>query len=313
MTAPLPTLGLAVRAGSTDGLVPLLGALRRWCEPLTLGHEGAPPVAVLATSLRAPVPAALPLAVVVRTVAELDEPLVADARVVVSDDPAVVAAARARHRTAVLAPPPAPDMQGQLIPPFVRERLRRLRGLPADAVLRGGHGRWFWHGSPEPLADDLVATALGCAAVVIATGRDLLGALLWGAPCVTDPATAAELGLTDGGEVLVAASDTDRDALAADLLGDPRRAAALSRAGRSAARDLLDVDTAAARLVVALGLAAGGPRGGLRVVDAHLTALDTPPRAHVRARAARAIAALPAVGERTADSARSDVAVEGPR
>jgi len=115
------------------------------------------------------------------------------------------------------------------VPPFVRARLRKARGLPADAVVSIDDrvGVFQWCG--QPCGRDSIDTALALAAVVDVRGSDVVRALAWGAPCVVDTETARTFRLTDGVDALVA--DEPRDAIRR-VLDDGHLAARLGRAAR---------------------------------------------------------------------------------
>jgi len=147
------------------------------------------------------------------------------ATVVVSDDPTVVAAAGARG---LRAPTGRPIGHRRPMSPFVRERLRRERGLPALALLEQREEGWLF-GRPSallPLESDLVETAMGSASAVVVTEPGwLLRSLAWGAPTVTSPATAAAVGAVAGTEVLVAETSKARTEAAVALCADDLEAA----------------------------------------------------------------------------------------
>jgi hypothetical protein len=132
------------------------------------------------------------------------------------------------------------------VPPFVRARWRRKAGLPDVLVVRTDDDR---------LPGDLVPTALALAAAVIAEGRLVLEALAWGAPCVTDAASAAACGAEADRDLMVAPSlGADADGAARELAGDVRRAAALGRAGRRLVERSYDTSRAGQAVRRALGL-----------------------------------------------------------
>lgn len=235
--APLPTLGLAL-TGSGAPLLPLLAALRSWCRPVSLrSAEDGAPVAVLADHVPAVEPA-VPWAVV-------------------SPDPAVVEAAGERGH---LTPDGAVDTGVAFVPPFVRERLRAARGLPARPVLRVGGdphrgGSATWDGTVTVPADLLDTALAGAAVVVVDTPAPAERALAWGAPLVCPPVVADALGvgagLRDGADaVLVLADDPDADLTA--LAADVRRLARLSWRGRRWWEQRHDPALLAARLAVDL-------------------------------------------------------------
>ena len=171
--------------------------------------------------------------------------------------------------------PPSLDVRAiPPVTPYVRSRWRRRFGLRPDLVV-----------DVADIPGDLRPTALAVAAAVIVHGRDLLlEALAWGAPTVTDAATA-EAAEARAGEEVVVGAPAETAALAAALAADPRRAAALGRAGRRLVERGHDPLQAATALRQALGLAAAPSP-----VDQRLDELWTPARARIRERAAGLVA-----------------------
>jgi len=296
----LPVLAICTAGVPAEELLPLLGRLARWCRPCLLDlvsdrPAAGPdrPVAVLAGDPRAAVPEGVPLAVLVRCAADLDVGCAPAAVRVLTDDEAVLAAAGVRG---VWLPAGALPSGVRQVPPWVRARVRRARGLPEQPllVLRGGVPYWQADGDPgAEVAGPLLATALAAAAAAALTGPTLpVLALAWGTPLVTDAQTGAALGADDGREVLVVDGDEHaRAAAARQLAGDPQRAAALSWAGRLLAERRHDLAGTAAALARVLLPASPARRGHLA-----LDALDTPAGARVRARHDDALAALLAEG-----------------
>ena len=187
----LPLLGLALDRRPPESLKPLLVALYRWCVPSTV-EPGAPePAAVMATVASAGrVPPGRPLAG--RGSARPPRP----ARRRPAGRPRSWPTSRPPWTLpatgACMAPAGNHAAGRSVISPFVRRRLRWARGLPESAVLEQADDGWRWPGLAEPLADDLVPTAMACAsAVTVAEPVRLLAALAWGAPCVSDPGSAA--------------------------------------------------------------------------------------------------------------------------
>src|SRR5207237_316639 len=82
--------------------------------------------------------------------------------------------------------------------PFVRQRLRRARGVPSDALLERHEGDGWSYGRPgamKPLPNDLVETAMGIVAAVVVTEPGwLLRSMAWGAPTVSNAAAVATVG-----------------------------------------------------------------------------------------------------------------------
>jgi hypothetical protein len=283
----LPLLGLALTRRPPAGALPLLVALHEWCLPATLDPAAGTPRAVLATAegLHLAPPDAL-----VAFWADADDvasEAFRTATVVVSDDAAVVAAAGSRGLTA-----PTGRYVGNRrpVPPFVRERLRRERDIPADALLERHEGDGWSFGRPgamKPLANDLVETAMGSVAAVIVTEPGwLLRSLAWGTPTVTSAAAAAAVGAIAPTEVLVAETIRARMAAAVTLTSDPLEAARLSWSGYRRA-ERMDAVRAAMTLIDRLGLLPVNPplpAPPVPSIELALQLLGTPGDAHVRTR-----------------------------
>jgi hypothetical protein len=285
----LPLLGLALDRRPPESLVPLLMALYRWCVPSTI-EPGAPePAAVVATVASARrVPAGRPLALWVGTAAELDPAAAGRAAAIVSDVPATVEAAGDRG---VLAPAGDAAAGRSVVSPFVRRRLRWARGLPEAAVLEQATDGWRWPGLADPLADDLVPTAMACAsAVAVAEPARLLEAMAWGAPSVGDPASAGRVGAVAGTHLLVGADAGERRRLATELAADQALASRLSWAGRRLVEWRHDAGRAAMRLVELLGLRPTLPEGAFASARLQLSLLGTPSDANIASRFAEATA-----------------------
>ncbi|HZD67428.1 MAG TPA: hypothetical protein VFA45_00460, partial [Actinomycetes bacterium] len=136
----LPLLGLALERRPPDSLVPLLVAMYRWCVPATLDPAAGRPAAVLATVASAGrVPAELPLALWTRSANEVGSAAGDRAAAIVSDEQAIADAA---GRRGVLAASGDHARGRRPVSPFVRQRLRRARGLPEVAVLEQADDGW---------------------------------------------------------------------------------------------------------------------------------------------------------------------------
>jgi len=265
-TGALPVLGVQL-SGSGAELVPLLAELRAWCRPVVLrpGHE-VRPTALLFDAVPAAQPT-LPWAVASR-------------------DAAVLSAAGSRG---VPAPDGVVPTGAAYVPPFVRSRLRAVRGLGAAPVVTWTTAGWVYSERAGLLAENLVDTALGCcAAVAVETdGADPIlalaaveRALAWGAPLVVSPALCSALSLRPGEHVAVA-EDGALAALvarAAELAGDDRAASRLSWQGHRWWEDRHDAARTAAALAVRL-LPATARSAELRMAE-----LGTPPDAEIRQR-----------------------------
>lgn len=241
-----PRLELLVAPGTGERVVPLLHAVARWWEPTAPDPSLAPPLAVLATSSRAP---------------GLSERLGSRVPVAVWADPTDPAAGELTPPPhVVLVPVRHPDDAPHLdaaegstlitvpvaglhagahrpVSPFVRSRWRRALGLPEHMVLSVD-----LPGSPH-LGDDALATGLAVASAVAASGPVVLRAMALGAPVATDSATAAAFGLR---AVVVAGEIDGVVAAAAELAGDPVTAARLSLEARREVEERHDIGRAAA-------------------------------------------------------------------
>lgn len=285
----LPLLGLALERRPPEALVPLLVALYRWCVPSTIEPGDREPAAVLATvSSAARVPAGRPLALWVGSAAEAGSAAAGRAAAIVADDPAVADAAGDRG---VLAPSGDHAAGRSPVSPYVRGRVRWARGLPEVAVLERDADGWRWPGLAEPLAEDLVPTAMACASAVAVDEPDrLLEAMAWGAPCVGDPGSAERVGAVDGTHLLVGESSAERARLAAGLAADRSLASRLSWAGRRLVERRHDAGRAAMALVGLLGLRPTLPGGAFATARLQLALLGTPSGAAIAGRFAEATA-----------------------
>lgn len=285
-----PTIELLVAPGTGERIAPLVSRLARWCDPRAADPALPRPAARLASSWRAPrLDAALgqgepPLALWVSGPGEAAAaaPLLSRCRVVLTDR------AELGGRigdAALLVPRPGLDPRHhQPLTPFVRSRWRSRLGFPAEFLVdaRAGAGA---------ISEPLVPTALALASAAVVGARWLDHALALGTPVITDAASAHKAGANFGIEVLVAEGD-EAGALAAGVVGDSPRAAALGRAGRRLYERRHDLDGAAVELARRLGLN-GPPLSAEAVVQERLDEMWTPPGAQVAVRARVAVAALP--------------------
>lgn len=223
-------------------------------------------------------PPELPIAVWVDDVDELPRVL-DDARVAailtVRED--VARLAGAKHVFLPVAPLRLPDVHP--LSPAVRKRLRDARGLPRHAVaVADAAGANSWCGAS--LAPESLDTALACASVVIVRGDVIRRAMAWGAPIVTDDATAVAVGASDRAEVLVADRDS-AETVAAELSDDQTTASELHWRARRFYERHFDTRSAVLELARRLGVL---PTGFERV-SALLDELGTPNGSPVRTRA----------------------------
>lgn len=250
-----------------EGLLRLLAALRRWCQPVALGQEESRRLAgVVASDPAARRPDGVPAAVWVESEQEAAD-CAAEVACGLASRPDLVTQFGDRG---VLIPLGRPVTGAAFVPPFVRERLRRARGLPAAPYVEERAGGWYWRG--QLLAEELTPTALAAAAVaVVETDTGAALAESFGTPIVHEPADAA------------------------GLAADPMRAAKLSWQSRRRYVDSCDINWAAARvatLLVGPVMAAAQPLSYLRL---RLAELNTPVTATVQSRVTAAVAGLPGV------------------
>jgi hypothetical protein len=275
----LPQLGLALGRRPPWSLEPLLLESCRWCRPLALDPAAGRPDAILATAAAERLPRDCTLGLWTRSPEEAASPLGRRAAAIVSDERGIVEAAGARgvYAATELVCRGRRPMQA-----FVRERLRLGRGLPTVAVLEQTAGGWCWAGSPQPLEEDLVATAMACASAVVTTEpRRLLEALAWGAPCVVSAEAALKVGASAPRDVLVGSNGGERLQLASGVASDLEQSAQLSWAGRKLVERWYDAGRAALRLVDLLGLRPEAPESPVAL---ELALLGTPDEGPVVAR-----------------------------
>ena len=278
-----PVVALQVSGVAPSGVHLLVRSMASRCE---FRAQALAPAAVLVVGPTAGSTAGLatvPLALWCATAAEAQTPLAQRAAALLHDG------ALDHLSNAIRISPQLAGLSETAMGTAVRARLRQARGLTASPILVGGPAGWRWQGRPVPA--ELVATALGCAAVVVVTDpAELLQALSWGAPVVTSAAAAAAVGVSAGAQVLVAADDAARAALALTLAADDREAARLGRAGRQFIEQRHDLNRSLTRLALLLRLDAHNhpPNRSSTLLDS----LSTPRDAAIRSRVALALAPL---------------------
>lgn len=280
MTEPSrPTLGLVVAGEPPPALVGLLVEMDPWCE-VRAAEPGFAAAAWLVSSARAPgvemaARSGVPWALWVDDADGVQRAQAVGPTLLVTATPAV---AQSSGATLIPDERDAPADRIRAIPPFVRERLRRRSQLPALLVADIAAGS---------VPEELTPAALAVCSACIVTGSRLSDSLAWGAPTVSDAASADAMGARHDREVLVA-SAADRAGMAAALGRDPLLAARLSRAGRRLA-EARSIQRVAAQVADRLDLVrAGGP--GPRL-DATLRLLAVP-RSPLQPDIARLLVAL---------------------
>lgn len=227
MTAP--AVGVSLGVAPPDELLVLLRVLARRVPVIDL-YSG-PTTAAL---LRTPFPVVRPRA---PWAAWVDEPAslgdVQGARLVLTSSRAVRDRAIGLGMPARLAADNETRSDVRPIPPFVRERLRRARGLDSVVVVRRDGAVWSWGADGPAVPGELGDTVLALAsAAIVPDAGSLRSALAWGCPAVTTPEAAAEVGAVDGRDCRCATEAGTRESVAAELVADVRQAAALSWSGR---------------------------------------------------------------------------------
>lgn len=249
-----PILGLVVASDPPAALIGLLVEMHSWCE-VRAAEPGIKAAAWLASSARAPgIEAAarskLPWALWIDDADGLQRADLFRPTLIVTAAPAIAESAGA---TLIPSEREAPADRITAIPPFVRERLRRRSHLPVRLVADVASGA---------VPDELIPAALAVCSACVVTGALLSDALAWGAPTVTDAASASAAGAHHDREVLIGAAGGERMELAEALGRDPIRAARLSHAGRRLA-ETRSVRRVAAQVAERLDLVRGfepGPR-----------------------------------------------------
>lgn len=290
----LPLLGVLLGVQTPKPLRSLLVAMSDRCRPVTCSAIEAtphpPPVAYLWCGSTTPPPADVPYGAWVCEPGDLTGPIADNATVLLCETWQLAESAGARG---LMIPPQQWNRETQPMLPFIRRRLRQVRGLGETTLATGNESGWNWDQDPELLPEDLVDTAAGSAAAVIATGPALGVSLGWAAPTVTDPGSAAAIGAIDGTHVLVAPDHDRRVKLASDLAKNEALSARLSWAGWLLHRSQTDVKFAADEVLRRLGIAAHPVAGMLATLEDQFDVLGTPPDAHARWRLQSLVASLP--------------------
>lgn len=266
-TTGRPILGLVVAGEPPPELIQLLVEMHPWCEV-----RGAEPqlaaAAWLVSTPRAPgIEAAAqsgrPWALWLDDASGQQAAEELGPTLVVTAFPAV-----ARSSGALLIPGDhnAPADRIRAIPPFVRDRLRRRSRLPAILVADVDSGA---------VPEDLIPAVLAVCSACIVTGERVVEALAWGAPTVTDAASAAAAGALNDHEVLVG-GDAERGGLAEAAGRDPILAARLSHAGRSLA-ETRSLRRVAAQVAERLDLVRAGGAGARLEAMLRLLAIPVSP------------------------------------
>ncbi|MGI8868717.1 MAG: glycosyltransferase [Mycobacteriales bacterium] len=293
----LARLGLLLGDTPPEQVRPLLLDLGDRIRPVdgVVGPDGAAPAAYLWADDPVLPPAGAAYAGWLRTAADARTAMAGAASVLITADPAV-----ADETGALLVPARTAVPHARPILPAMRARLREQRGLPRRVLAAGEDTTWLWvpvspigemRAMPIPRA--LRDTAAATASAVSAVGRALPVALAWGAPTVTDSASAAALGAVPGRDVVIAEAYDARLVAAKELADDPARAATVGYAGRRLMETRHDRRETIRCLLHALRLptTVHGPGGGWQDT---LELLHTPANSPARTRISGLMKALPA-------------------
>ena len=281
-------LALAGSRGSSGSLSELAALVGRGHQIVSWSRRGPEPVDVVLVSdparLAELVEELTDLSLVACRVTSLDETHLArtlGAALLFTSDLALVGVDpgtqldAAPDAATIFVPSPGVDTSRyDVIAPLTRSQMRVAYGLP-DRLVLAVEG--------TALTPDR-STSLALAAAAVVSSDLVPAALSLGTPTVTDQATADRFDLTDGQEVLVAASSTDADGLAAALAADPDLAGGLSRRARAFAETRLDITLPAERMRRRLGLCEERS-----LIDLRLGELRTPTRSRLRHRAGQAL------------------------
>jgi hypothetical protein len=173
---------------------------------------------------------------------------------VLSTDRTVVDAAFARGIRARVVPHAEMEPESAPVPPFVRERVRRARGL-GEGLLVEDAGRWTWNGTVEVQSGLIPTTLAAASAAYLSSPHAVVRAMAWGCPVVAPATTLAATGATAGVDS-VADDGTEPVEQLRRVAADARLTATLSRAGRARYEAAHSVSACADDVMGALGLTA---------------------------------------------------------
>lgn len=167
----------------------------------------------------------------------------------------VVDAALERDIPARIAPHLEVEPESAPVAPFVRERLRRARGLGDGFLVEDRSGRWRWNDDVD-VTEDLIPTTLAAAAAAyLSSAAAVVRAMAWGCPLVAPLAALDATGATPEVDSVADDGGNPVDQLRR-LAADPHRTAALSRAARARYEAAHSVSACADDVMRALGLTA---------------------------------------------------------
>jgi hypothetical protein len=174
---------------------------------------------------------------------------------VLSSDRGVLDAAFARGIPARIVPHAEVEPESTPVPPFVRERVRRARGLGEGLVVEDGGGRWRWNETVE-VEPDLIPTMLAAAsAAYLSSPEAVVRAMAWGCPLIASATILEVTGATTGVDSLADDGGDPVEQLRR-VAADAQLSATLSRRGRARYEAAHSVSACADDVIRALGLIA---------------------------------------------------------
>ena len=164
-------------------------------------------------------------------------------------------AALARNIPARIVPHIEVEPESAPVAPFVRERVRRARGLGEGLLVEDRTGRWTWNNNVD-VEGDLVSTTLAAAAAAcLSSPGAVVRAMSWGCPLIAPSGILDATGATPGVDS-VADDGSDPVQQLRRLAGDAPLMAALSRRARARYEAAHSVSACADDVMRALGLTA---------------------------------------------------------
>ena len=174
---------------------------------------------------------------------------------VLSSQYQVLEAASAQGIPARIVPDVEVEPESAPVAPFVRDRVRRARGLGEGLLVEDRAGRWTWNDELDVPGDLISTTLAAAAAAYLSSPGAVVRAMSWGCPLVAPAPTLDATGATAGVDS-VADDGSDPVEQLRRLAGDAPLAAALSRAARARYEAAHSVSACADDVVRALGLTA---------------------------------------------------------
>jgi hypothetical protein len=174
---------------------------------------------------------------------------------VLSSQRHTVDAALARSLPARIVPHIEVEPESAPVAPFVRERVRRARGLGEGLLVEDRTGRWTWNSEVEVEGDLISTTLAAAAAAYLSSPGTVVRAMSWGCPLVAPAEILNATGATPGVDSL-ADDGSDPVRQLRRLADDAPLSAALSRAARARYEAAHSVSACGDDVMRSLGLTA---------------------------------------------------------